>query len=90
MPAAPTSLHVRVVSLAGEPLANAVVALAPDDPGQLGHVAVTDARGRVTFADVPARSSRVTASADGFMTATARVHDNRDDAVLTLATDARR
>jgi hypothetical protein len=89
-PVAPANLRVRVVTASGEPLANAVVEVSPDDAGQLGHVAMTDTQGNVTFEDAPSGASRVIAGADGFATATARVPDTRNRVVLTLAPDVSR
>ena len=90
MPVAPAGLRVRVVTSSGEPLANAVVEVSPEDAAQLGHVAVTDTQGNVTFEDAPSGASRVTARAGGFVMAAGRVPDTRNGIVLRLAPDVGR
>ncbi len=81
------SLAVRVVTASGDALPNAVVEVAPGSPLWPPQLAVTDAKGAVTFPDAPAGLLRVTAIANGFVPSTLRVsQDNRAaGAVLTLS-----
>jgi hypothetical protein len=80
------SRPVRVVTASGDALPNAVVEVAPANPLVAPQLAVTDAKGVVTFPDAPAGSLRVTAIANGYVASTLRVSpDNRAGAVLTLS-----
>jgi len=86
VPLPDASLTVRVVTAAGDALPNAVVEVVPANPLMAPQVAVTDAKGVVTFPDVPAGSLRVTAIAGGYVSATMRMsRENRAGAVLTLS-----
>ena len=86
MPAPATSLRPRVITTSGEPVPNAVVELLPANPIEAGHVAVADAKGFVSFSDVPPGALRLVASADRFVTAAMQVAgDSRSDIVLTLS-----
>ena len=81
-----TNLRPRVITPSGEPLANAVVELTSTNAAAVPRVAVTDARGVVTFSDVLSGSLQLIASADGFVTSTMRLGEDRTgEAVLTLA-----
>lgn len=85
-PATATRVQARVVSALGAALANAMVELAPTGPIDVSDIAVTDAKGGVTFLDAPAGTLMLTASAEGFVPAMLRVsNDNRDTVVLTLS-----
>jgi hypothetical protein len=86
-PAPPLGLMVRVVTASGEPVANAVVEVTLESPMAIGHVAATDAKGVARFlTEAPAGPLVISASADRFVTATARVQeDGRGDIVLTLS-----
>lgn len=60
--------------------------LFPANPLEVGHVAVTDARGVVSFSDAPPGALRLVASADGFIPAVMQVSDdNRSGVVLKLS-----
>jgi hypothetical protein len=84
VPLPATSLMVRVTA-SGDALPNAVVEVAPASPLWAPQLAVTDAKGVVTLADVPAGPLRVTASTKGHVASTLRIpSDNRSGAVLTL------
>jgi hypothetical protein len=86
LPLPDTSLTVRVVTAAGDALPHAVVEVAPQSPLWAPQFASTDAKGVVTFTDVPAVLLRVSAFADGYVPSTHRVsQDNRAGAVLTLS-----
>jgi hypothetical protein len=69
-----SSLDARVVTTAGEPIPDAVVELVPPSAGEIGHIAVTDQSGLVTFAKA-SRSPLLTVSASGFATRTFRIPD---------------
>ncbi len=69
----PTPLRVRVTTTSGTPLEEAVVALISTSPGAVPRVAVTDAKGLVTFGDLPAASSQLMAFADGFAASAMRI-----------------
>ena len=85
-PARATSLQVRVISASGEPLPQAVVELTSEDPLEVGHVAVTDAKGVLWFFDLPPGALRLVAAADGFVTAATRIsEDLTGEVVLTLS-----
>jgi hypothetical protein len=85
LPPAPSRLQAKVVNAAGAALANAVVELAPMDQIDVSDIAITDARGSVSFLDAPG-ATRLTASAEGFVPAVLSVpNDNRDGVVLTLS-----
>jgi hypothetical protein len=84
--AAATNLRPRVITTSGAPLPNAVVELISANPSAVPHVAVTDAKGVVAFIDVPSGSFQLIASADGFVTSTMRVGEDRTaEMVLTLS-----
>ena len=54
----------------------------------ISDIAVTDAKGFVLFADVPAGTLRLTVHADGFVAGMVTVPDsNRDAIVVTLVPD---
>ena len=81
----PAVLRARVVTSAHEPLPNAVVEMVVADPGVVPRVAATDAKGVVTFGDLPAGSMELIVSAEGFATATMRLaKDAIGDVVVTL------
>jgi hypothetical protein len=86
VPVPDASLTVRVTTAAGNVLPDAVVEVVPANRLMAPQVAVTDAKGVVTFPDVAAGSLRVTAIATGYVAATMRISpDNRVGVVLTLA-----
>jgi len=75
-----------VVTASGDVLPNAVVEVTPANPLWAPQVAVTDAKGIVTFLDAPAGTLRVTAIANGYVVSTMRVsQNNRTGAVPTLS-----
>jgi hypothetical protein len=79
-------IEARVTTKAGRPVANAVVELSPASPLEIGHIAVTDAKGVVTFSDVPPGTLQLSASAEGFASTAMRVaEDKRADVVLVLS-----
>jgi hypothetical protein len=81
-----TRLAVRVVTASGAPLPDAVVEVASANPLWAPQLAVTDAKGVVTFSDAPAGTLRVTAIANGHVASRIGVpQDNRAGAVLTLS-----
>ena len=87
MPLRPaTNLRARVITTSGEPLPNAVVELISANPAAVPRAAVTDAKGGVTFSDVPPGSLQLIASADGLVTSTMRVEkDVTREVVFTLS-----
>src|SRR5438093_79075 len=87
MPVPPTpNVRTRVIATSGEPLRNAVVELISASPAEVPRVAVTDAKGVVTFPDVPSGSLQLIASADGFPTSTQRIEEDRTtEVVVTLS-----
>jgi hypothetical protein len=86
VPLPDASLPVRVVTASGDALPNAVVEVAPMNPLVAPQLAVTDAKGVVTFPDAPAGGLRVTAIANGYVASTLRLsQDNRTGAMLTLS-----
>src|SRR5436309_2660210 len=87
MPVPPTpNVRPRVITTSGEPLRNAVVELISANPAEVPRVAVTDAKGVVTFSDVPSGSLQLIASADGFPTSTQRIEEDRTtEVVVTLS-----
>jgi hypothetical protein len=75
-----------VITPSGEPLPNAVVELISANPTAVPHVAVTDAKGVVTFFGVPSGSHQLIASAGGFVTSTMRVEEDlASEVVFTLS-----
>lgn len=86
VPLPDTRLAVRVVTASGAPLPNAVVEVASASPLWAPQLAVTDAKGAVTFSDAPSGTLRVTAIANGHVASTMRIsQDNRAGVVLTLS-----
>ena len=86
VPLPDSSLSVRVVTASGDALPSAVVEVAHGSPLWAPQLAVTDAKGVVTFPDAPAGMLQVTASASGYVASTLRIsQDNRAGAVLTLS-----
>jgi len=75
--AAAANLRPRVITTSGEPLPNAVVEIISANPAAVPHVAVTDARGVVTFPDVPSGALQLIASADGFVTSMMHIGEDR-------------
>ena len=71
--AAELRARVLVTTTAHEPLRDAVVALTSADPAVVARVSATDAKGVVMFTDLPPGFIQLTASADGFASATSRV-----------------
>ena len=76
------NVRPRVITTSGEPLPDAVVALISANPAEMPRVAVTDAKGIVTFPDAPSGSLQLTASADGFVAVPMRIGDDRSDEVV--------
>jgi hypothetical protein len=75
-----------VITASGEPLPHAVVELLSTNPAAMPRVAATDAKGVVTFSDLPAGSLRLVASADGFVPSTMGVGvDLTREVVFTLS-----
>jgi hypothetical protein len=87
MPLTPAAnLRPRVITTSGEPLRNAVVELISANPAAVPRVAATDAKGAVAFSDVPSGSIQLIASADGFVTSTMRIEEDRTrEVVFTLS-----
>jgi hypothetical protein len=84
--AAAANLRPRVITTSGEPLPNAVVEVISANPAAVPYVAVTDARGVVTFPDVPSGALQLIASADGFVTSTMHIGEDRTaEIMLTLS-----
>ena len=80
------SLRARVITTSGEPLPNALVELISTNPAAVPRVVTTDARGNVTFSDVPSGSLQLIAHADGFVTSTMRVEkDLAGEIVFSLS-----
>ncbi len=85
VPLPETSLPVRVMTASGEPLANAIVEVAPANPLFAPQFAATDAKGDVTFPNAPPGTLRVIVNAQGYAASTVQVpQDNRTGVVLTL------
>lgn len=85
-PSPPPRIELRVVNAAGRPVRDAVVELAAANAVEIGHIAATDAKGGVTFTNLPGGVLRFTATADGHRSATVHIaEDKRSPAVLTLA-----
>jgi len=81
-----TLVQPRVVTASGAPVPNAVVELSPENPLEVVHVAVTDAKGVASFPVAPAGVLRLTVSADGFVTSVTRIEkDRRGDVLVTLS-----
>jgi hypothetical protein len=87
MPLPPArSLRARVITTSGEPLPNALVELISANPAAVPRVVMTDARGNVTFSDVPSGSLQLIAHADGFVTSPMRVEKElTSDLVFSLS-----
>jgi len=87
MPLPPaTDLQPHVRSTSGEPLPGAVVQLISADPAAVPRIAVTDAEGVATVSDVPAGAVQLIASANGLVTSTMRIGEDRPrEVVFTLA-----
>jgi hypothetical protein len=80
-----TSLRPRVITTAGEPLPDAVIELISANPDAVPQIAATDAKGVVAFSDVPSGTLQLVASADGFVTSTLHIGEDRAaEIVLTL------
>jgi protocatechuate 3,4-dioxygenase beta subunit len=81
----PTNLRARVITTSGEPLPNAAVELISADRAAVPRVAVTDAKGVVTFSDVPSGALQLIASADGLVMSTTRIEEGlTSEIVFTL------
>jgi hypothetical protein len=79
-------LRARVMTMAGEPVRNAVVEFLSTDAAALPRVALTDGSGGVMLDDAPSGSMQLVASADGFVTSTMRIaKDATSEVVVTLA-----
>jgi hypothetical protein len=75
---------VRIVADTGEPIANAIVLLAPATVFNVGVYAATNTDGVVRFIDVPPGVARVVVHADGFVGAALNLRSD-SDAPATLA-----
>ena len=85
VPSPPVTLQARLVSTS-EAVSDAVVQLVPANPLEVIQIAAADARGVVTFADVPPGAVRLTAVAPGFGTVNATIApDVRSAIVMTLS-----
>ena len=85
-PARQALLSCRVVSGSGEPLANAVVELTPEDRLEVGQLATTDARGFVRFFDLAPGPVRVVARADEHVASVTAIGATASsDVTLTLS-----
>jgi hypothetical protein len=83
MPLPPArNVRPRVITTSGEPLPDAVVALISANPAEVPHVAVTDAKGVVTFSDAPSGSLQLIASADGFVASPIHIEEDRTGEVV--------
>jgi hypothetical protein len=81
-----TLVQTRVVIASGEPVPNAVVELSPENPLEVVHVAVTDAKGVASFPAAPAGGLRLAVTADGFVPGVMRIaKDRRGDVVVRLS-----
>ena len=80
------NVRTRVTTTSGEPLPNALVELISANPAAVPRVAMADAKGVVTFADVPSGALDLIAHADGFAISTMRVENDRaGEVVFTLS-----
>ena len=81
-----SNVRTRVITTSGEPLPDALVELISANPAAEPRAAVTDAKGVVTFSDVPSGSLRLIAHADGFVMSTMHVEkDLTSEVVCTLS-----
>jgi hypothetical protein len=79
-------VRVRVTTMAGERVRNAVVEFLPADAAALPRVALTDGSGAVMFDDAPPGAVLLVVSADGFVTSTMRIaKDATGEVVVTLS-----
>jgi len=84
-PAPSSDRRVRVVSDTGEPIAQAILLLAPATAFDVGVYAASDENGVVGFTNVPRGVARVVAEAEGFVGAALNLRANSDaPATLTL------
>ena len=84
-PTPPPNVQARIVTTARVPIPDAVVELAPPSAGEIGHIAVTNRAGEVTFFNAP-RSPLLTAAASGFASRTLRIADaERTRTLIPLA-----
>jgi hypothetical protein len=82
----PARVRVQAMTMAGEPVGNAVVELLLTDLAAVPRVAPTDGRGVVLFDDLPSGSSQLIVNAPGFVTSTGHVaKDATGDVVCTLS-----
>ena len=85
-PAPSGDRRVVIVADTGEPIAHAIVLLAPATVFDVGVYATPDANGVVRFLNVPPAGARVVAHADGFIGAAVSLSADSDAPVtLTLA-----
>jgi hypothetical protein len=84
-PLPPTRVEVRVINDRREPIARAVVELAPSNPLEIGHIAVTDEKGVVSYVGVAPGMIRLVAHADGFSSSMLQVaNEKRYGVTITL------
>jgi hypothetical protein len=87
---APTShVHVRVVTASGAAVPDAVLELSCTDPMEIPRIATTDSKGNLVFVDAPSGSLRLTASAEGYVTAIVILKEDRRSEVVTLVRTTR-
>jgi hypothetical protein len=84
--AATSHVQVRVVTASGVAVPDAVVELFCADPMEIPRIATTDSRGNLVFADAPSGSLRLTASAEGYVTATVTLKDDRRSELTLVPT----
>jgi hypothetical protein len=78
-------LECRVLTASGEPIADAVVELVPQDLLTIGHVTTTNAQGIATFLSAPKGAVRLVARAEDHAAATVDVPADAREATVTLA-----
>jgi hypothetical protein len=79
------TVRARVVTVAREPIRDALVELVPVDPSAERRIVVTNASGVVSFTDLPPGSLQLVARADGFVPSKISVPKDTDgEVVLTL------
>jgi hypothetical protein len=83
-PAPPAVIQARVHSISGEPLPNAVVTLAYEDPADIERIAVADAKGIARFLGVAPGALRLTARAEGFPPVTSQIAESRRENIALI------
>ncbi len=86
VPAPAAHMQARIVADSGEPIANAVVEVSSENPFEANVVATTDAKGLVTFSNLPPGTLRIVAGAEGFVTRETLISaDARGGVVVSLS-----